>query len=113
MKTLVKSRICRYWETCKLPLNEETIKDINELIAARTNGTTPIITEEDIVQCYSGDEVAEHLKAKYEYGYHRIQVSLCDIVSDILDELINEQENEFSLMDVDYETNSVEDSVED
>jgi hypothetical protein len=60
-----------------------------------------------------GEEVAEHLKAKYEYGYDRIQVSLCDIVSDVLDQFINAQEIEYSLMDVDYQENSVEDSVED
>ena len=107
MKTLVKSRMCRYWETCELPLNEETIQEINELVAAHTNGTAPVVTEEDIVQCYMGEEVAEHLKAKYEYGYHRIQVSLCDIVSDVLDQLINEREIEFSLVDVDYQENSV------
>jgi hypothetical protein len=89
-------------------LDEETIQEINELVAAHTNGTAPIVTEEDIVQCYSGDEVAEHLKTKYEYGYYRIQVSLCDIVNDVLDQLINEQEIEFGLMDVDYQENSVE-----
>ena len=107
MKTLVKSRMCRYWETCELPLDEETIQEINELIAAHTNGTALVVTEEDIVQCYMGEEVAEHLKTKYEYGYHRIQVSLCDIVSDVLDQLINEREIEFSLIDVDYQENSV------
>jgi hypothetical protein len=113
MKTLVKSRICKYWETCELPLYEDTIWEINGLIAAYTNRTAPIVTEEDIVQCYMGEEVAEHLKAKYEYGYDRIQVSLCDIVNDVLDQFINAQEIEFSLMDVDYQENSVEDSVED
>jgi hypothetical protein len=107
MKTLVKSRMCRYWETYELPLDEDTIQEINELVAARTNGTAPVLTEEDIVQCYMGEEVAEHLKAKYECGYHRIQVSLCDIVSDFLDQLINEQEIEFSLVDVDYQEDSV------
>ena len=113
MKTLVRSRICRYWATWELPLDEDTVQEVNALIARCTNGTAPVLTEEDIVQCYSGDEVAEHLKAKYEYGYHRIQVSLCDIVSDILDELIDEQEIELSLIDVDYQENLVEDSVED
>jgi hypothetical protein len=108
MKTLVKSRICTYWETCELPLDEETIQEINELIAMRTNGTAPVVTEEDIVQCYKGEEIAEHLKAKYEcyecYGY---QASLCNIVNDILDQLINERDNEFGLIGVDYEEGSV------
>jgi hypothetical protein len=108
MKTLVKSRMCRYWETCELPLNEETIREVNELIAARTNGTAPVVTEEDIVRCYMGEEVAEHLKAKYEccdcYGY---QLSLYYIVNDILDQLINGQEIGFNLIDVDYQENSV------
>ena len=109
MKTLVKSRICTYWETCELPLDEETIQEINELIAVRTNGAAPVVTEEDIVRCYMGEEVAEHLKAKYEcYEYYSYQATLCNIVNDILDQLINEQEIEFGLMDVDYQENSVE-----
>ena len=99
MKTLSK-----YWETCELPLYEETIQEINELISMRTNGAAPVVTEEDIVQCYTGEEVAEHLKAKYEcHDYYGYQPTLCNIVNDILDQLINEQEIEFSLVDVDYQ----------
>lgn len=105
MKTLVRSRICRYWATCELPLDEETIKDINGLIAARTDGAAPAVTEEDIVRCYNKDGVAEHLKAKYEY--YGNQMRLCDIVNGVLDELIDEQEIELSLIDVDYQENSV------
>ena len=105
MKTLVRSRMCRYWETCELPLDEDTIQEINELIARSTNGTAPVVTEEEIVQCYMGEEVAEHLKAEYEY--YGNQMSLCYIVNDIVDLLINEQEIEFSLVDVDYQEDSV------
>lgn len=108
MKTLVKSRMCRYWETCELPLNEETIQEINELIAMRTKGAAPVVTEEDIVRCYMGEEVAEHLKVKYDYNdCYGYQAPLYSIVSGILDELINEQEIEFSLIDVDYQEDSV------
>ena len=91
MKTLVKSYVCRYWETKELQLNEETIQEINELIAERTNGTAPVLTEEEIVQCHSGgDDVAEYLEEEYEY--YGNQVWLCDIVSGVLDQLINERE---------------------
>lgn len=105
MKTLVKSRICRYWETWELPLDEETIQKVNKIIAAYTNGTAPVITEEDIIQCYSGDEIAEHLEVEYDcYGN---QMWLCSIVNDVLDQLINEREIECTFMDVDYEEDSV------
>lgn len=105
MKTLVKSRMCRYWETCELPLDEDTIQEINELIARSTNGTAPVVTEEEIVRCYMGEEITEHLKAEYEY--YENQMSLCYIVNDIVDLLINEREIECTFMDVDYEEDSV------
>ena len=96
MKTLVRSSICRYWETMELPLNEETIQEVNELIAECTNGTAPVVTEEEIVQCHSGDYVGEYLEEEYEY--YGNQMWLCDIVSGILDQLFSEIEGEYSLM---------------
>lgn len=84
MKTL-----SRYWETFELPLDEKTIQIVNELIAVRTNGTAPVLTEEEIKQCYMGKEIPEHLKAKYEcYECHSYQAPLCYIVSSILSHII-------------------------
>lgn len=75
----------RYWETCELPLDKETVQKINDLIAVRTNGTAPVLTEEEIIQCYRREEIPEHLKAKYEcYECHSYQASLCNIVSSVL-----------------------------
>jgi len=84
------------------------VQEINELIATRTNGAAPVLTEEEIIQCYKGGEIPEHLKAKYEcYECYSYQTSLYHIVNDILDQLINKQEIEFSLIDVDYQEDSV------
>lgn len=84
MKTLSK-----YWETFELPLDEKTVQVVNELIAVRTNGTAPVLTEEEIKQCYMGKEIPEHLKAKYEcYECHSYQAPLCNIVSSILSHII-------------------------
>ena len=85
MKTLVKSCMSKYWETFELLLDEKTIQGVNELVAVRTNGTAPVLTKEEIMQCYRGKEIPEHLKAKYECcEYHTYQASLCNIVSSIL-----------------------------
>jgi len=84
MKTLGK-----YLETCEPPLNEEIVQEINELIAMRTNGTAPVLTEKEIMQCYRGEEIPEHLKTKYEYyECHSYQAPLCNIVSSILSHVI-------------------------
>lgn len=85
MKTLVKSCMNKYWETFELLLDEKTIQGVNELVAVRTNGTAPVLTKEEIMQCYRGKEIPEHLKAKYEcYECYSYQAPLCNIVSSIL-----------------------------
>ena len=62
MKTLVKSCMSKYWETFELLLDEKTIQGVNELVAVRTNGTAPVLTKEEIMQCYREKKSQNTLK---------------------------------------------------